>query len=326
MQYRQIGRAGVRVSRLALGSWLTIGSNVPESDARDHVRRAFDGGINFIDTADAYNAGAAEETLGRLLADHPRHTYVLATKVFFPMSDGPNDCGLSRKHIIESCHASLRRLRTEYVDLYQCHRADPDVPLEETLRALDDLVRQGKILYWGVSEWPAELIVEAHRLCDRLGLTPPISNQPSYNLLWRYPERDVFPVGHAFGMGHVTFSGLANGVLTGKYKPGQPPPEGTRAATDSASIILRRLYWGEETLRRVQEMAALAGELGVPPARLALAWVLANPAVTAAILGISKTSQLEENLKAVDLTLDDATLQRLDQLFPRPLNPPNKEV
>ncbi len=318
MQYRRLGKWGVKVSAVGLGSYLTIGLHTPDDEARAQVRAALDAGINFIDTANAYNRGGAESALGRILKEVPRHSIVLATKVFSPMGDGPNDRGLSRKHIFEQCHASLQRLQTDYVDLYQCHRPDPSVPVEETVRAMNDLIRQGKVLYWGVSEWSGAQIAEANRIAGRLGCHPIASNQPRYSLLWRHPEREVYPISQAEGVGQVTFSPLAHGVLSGKYKPGQPPPGGTRAADPTQNAIMMDLYFKDDILERVQRLAKLAGELGATASQLALAWILTNPAISSIILGITKMSQLEDNLKAVELKIPEEALAEIDRLFPLP--------
>src|SRR5437868_7498978 len=251
MQYRRLGRAGVRVSTIALGSWLTYGSSVAEEAAIQCIHKAYELGINFFDTANAYNRGAAEKVVGGALRDYSRDSFVLATKVYFPMGEGPNDRGLSRKHIMEQCHASLHRLGTDYIDLYQCHRYDTETPLEETLRALDDLVTQGKALYVGVSEWSAVQIADAVYLARELNLDRIVSNQPIYNMLTRYIERDIVPLCLREGIGQIVFSPLAQGVLTGKYRPGQAPPQGTRATDPEVGMFIRNLL-RDETLAAVQ--------------------------------------------------------------------------
>jgi len=245
----------------------------------------------------------------------------LTTKVFAPMGEGPNDRGLSAKHVREQCEASLRRLKMEYLDLYLCHRPDPDTPLEETIRVMDTLANQGKIIYWGVSEWPAALIAEAVGLARELGCRPPVANEPRYSLLYRFPEQDVFPTCRRLGLGNVTFSSLAHGVLTGKYEPGQAAPAGTRAADDAQNMVLKRMYWSEETLLKCKEMAGLAREMGVAPAQLALAWCLREPAVTSCIIGASRASQIEENVKAAELSIPEEVVEKLEELFPRPPSP-----
>ena len=321
MQYRQLGKWGVRLSVVGLGSYLTVGMHVDDEESRRCVAKAMELGINWFDTANAYNRGRAEEVLGDCLADYPRESFVLTTKVWAPMGEGPNDRGLSAKHVREQCEASLRRLKMDYIDLYLCHRPDPATPLEETIRVMDDLARQGKVIYWGVSEWPAGLVAEAVGLARQMGCRGPVADEPRYSLLYRYPEEDVFPTCLRLGLGNVVFSPLAHGLLTGKYRPGEPPPPGTRAADDTQNTVLNKLYWSEENLRRCQEMAALAGEMGVTPAQLALGWCLRHPAVTSCIIGASRASQIEENVEAAGLTIPEEVAEKLDALFPAPLRP-----
>ncbi|HEX5501510.1 MAG TPA: aldo/keto reductase, partial [Thermomicrobiales bacterium] len=232
MEYRHLGAAGVRVSEVSLGSWLTYGGHVEDARAEACIHRAYELGVNFFDTANVYRRGAAEEVVGRALARYPRESYVLATKVYFPMGDGPNDRGLSRKHIVESCDASLRRLGVDYVDLLQCHRFDRHAPLAETLRALDDLISAGKVLYAGVSEWTAAQLEAARGIGERLLLRPLVSNQPQYSMLWRRIEAEVMPVSERLGMGQVVWSPIAQGVLAGKYRPGEAPPPDSRAGSE----------------------------------------------------------------------------------------------
>src|SRR5919202_6395318 len=262
MIYRRLGDAGVRISEVSLGSWLTYGGSVEDERAIACIHRAFELGVNLFDTANVYRRGAAEEVTGRALKGIKRDDYVLATKVYFTMGDGPNDRGLSRKHIMEQCHASLRRLGVDYVDLYQCHRPDPSVPLEETLRALDDIVTQGKALYIGVSMWPAELLDEARRLQSKLNLDPIVSNQPEYSMLNRDIEDAVLPVSRQLGIGQVVYSPIAQGVLAGKYKPGEAPPAGTRAATPGDSEFMER-FMRDDVLGAVQNLRPIADELGI---------------------------------------------------------------
>ena len=316
MQYRNLGKWGVKLSTIGLGSYLTIGMHVDDETAAECVKVAFDGGINWIDTANAYNRGGAEIALGKILRDYDRDDYVLATKVWAPMCDGANDRGLSAKHVYEQCHASLKRLQTDYIDLYQCHRPDPETPLEETIRIMDDLARAGKILYWGVSEWPAALIQEACDLAKMMGARPPVSNQPRYSLLYREPEEQVFPTCLHNGLGNVVFSPLAHGVLTGKYEPGQAPPEGTRAADDTQNKIMMDMYFSDEQLRTVQTMKEMAGDLGLTCAQLAIAWCLQHPAVTSVISGVTRASQLEDNLGAAEAEIPADVLSALDRMFP----------
>ena len=321
MQYRQLGQWGARLSVLGLGSYLTIGFKVDEETSRQMVRAAYEGGINWIDTANAYNRGGAETVLGRCLGDYPRSDWFIITKVWAPMGPGPNDRGLSAKHIREQCEASLKRLQLDYLDLYMCHRPDPDTPLVETVRAMEDLAHQGKILYWGVSEWPAWRMAEANHIARELGARPIAVNEPRYSLLWRYPEAEVFPVTLSHGIGNVVFSPLAHGMLTGKYAPGLDAPAGTRAADPDQNAVIRQLYWNEENKLKGQELAALAGELGTTAATLALAWILRHPAVTGIILGTRTVAQLLENLGAVDLALPEEAVARLEALYPAPVNP-----
>ncbi len=318
MEYRQMGQSGVRLSVIGLGSYLTIGFKLDEAASRQTVRTAYDAGINFFDTANAYGAGEGERVLGRCLAEYPRSSLFVITKVFAPMGPGPNDRGLSRKHVFEQCHASLRRLGMDYIDLYMCHRPDPQTPLDETIRTLEDLARQGKILYWGVSEWPAELICRGNGVARQIGARTMSVNEPRYNLMYRYPEAQVFPATAAEGMGNVIFSGLAHGVLTGKYRVGEEPPPGTRAASDDTNMVLKRLYWGEENQRRAQEFARVAREMGTSPAVLALAWCLRRPEVTSAIIGATRPAQILENVQAASLAIPAEVLARLDEIFPPP--------
>jgi voltage-dependent potassium channel beta subunit len=315
MEYRQLGKWGLRISTIGLGSYLTIGMHVDDETAAECIKVAFDGGVNWIDTANAYNKGEAELAFGRLLKDYDRDDYVLATKVWAPMGDGPNDRGLSAKHVFEQCHASLGRLQTDYIDLYQCHRPDPDTPLEETIRIMDDLARRGDILYWGSSEWPASMIQEACDLARAMGCRPPVSNQPRYSLMYRDNEAEVFPTCLHNGVGNVVFSPLAHGVLTGTYLPGQLAPEGTRAADDTQNSIMIDMYWGDENLTRVQRMAEMAGDLGLTCAQLAMAWCLSNEAVTSVISGVTKVSQLEDNLGAADAKIPADVAATLDEMF-----------
>ena len=314
MRYRQLGKCGLRISEIGLGSWLTYGGSVEDRAAIECIHRAFELGVNFFDTANVYRRGAAEEVTGRALKDFKRDDYVLATKVYFPMGDGPNDRGLSRKHIMEQCHASLRRLGVDYVDLYQCHRPDESVPLEETLRALDDIVTQGKALYVGVSMWPAELLDEAYRLHEKWNLDPIVSNQPEYSMLTRDIEENVLPVSKQLGIGQVVYSPIAQGVLAGKYKPGEAPPAGTRAATPGDSGFMER-FMRDDLLEAVQKLRPLADELGITMAQMAIAWVLREPGVSSAIVGASRPEQVDENVGASGIELSPDVLSRIDQVL-----------
>ena len=314
MEYRSVGKSGLRVSEVALGSWLTLGSSVDRAATREIVSRAFDLGINFFDTADVYANGEAERALGEALHGIPRPYVVIATKCFFPASERPNDRGLSRKHIVESVEASLRRLGTSYIDLMQCHRADPSVPMEETVRAFEDLVRQGKLLYWGVSEWRAAQIVDACGTADAAGAYRPISNQPQYNLLRRGIEKEVIPVSRREGLSQLVFSPLAQGALTGKYSRGARPA-GSRAL-DEARNSFMGAFLEAEALARVDRLRPLADGLGISLAQLALAWCLAQPNVASVIVGATRVSQLDDNAKASGRPLPPEILEAIDEIFP----------
>lgn len=312
MKYRRLGNSGVKVSEIGLGSWLTYGSSVEDQTAGNIIHHAYENGINFFDTANAYNRGEAEKVVGKALNSYNRDSYVLASKVYFPMGDGPNDRGLSRKHIMEQCDASLQRLGTDYMDLYQCHRYDPDTPLEETLMALDDLVRQGKILYYGFSEWSGAQISDAAHIADKRNLHRPVSNQPIYNMLVRYIEKEVLPISEREGLGQVVFSPLAQGILTGKYRPGEQPPADSRAANSDINFAMDR-FMDDRILENVVKLENLArNELGVKLSQLALAWILRKPGVSSTIVGASRPEQLEENLKAAELELPDNLLDEID--------------
>jgi voltage-dependent potassium channel beta subunit len=313
MKYARLGASGLKVSRVALGSWLTYGNAVEETAARGCVRLAFDLGVNLFDTADVYAKGAAEEFLGGALADYRRAELVIATKVFGTMSDDVNDKGLSRKHIMESCAASLTRLRTDYIDLYQCHRHDPDTPLEEVVRAMDDLIHQGKILYWGVSEWSAEQIREVCDVADRFRIPRPISNQPLYNMLERTVEQNVIPASEELGLGQIVFSPLCQGVLTGKYQGGKIPA-GSRLSNDAINKFMKRRLT-DENFERIGKLGEIATELAVPMATLALAWCLRKQNVSAVIMGATHTRQIRENCAASDLELSEDVLERIEAIL-----------
>ena len=312
MEYRHLGNSGLRVSEIALGNWITHGSQIGDDAARACIEAAFESGITFLDTADVYAQGRAEAVLGDILKGVRRSSYVLATKVYWPTGDGPNDRGLSRKHIIESCNASLCRLQTDYVDLYQAHRYDEDVPLHETLRAFDDLVREGKVLYVGISEWTAAQIADALRIADEMGFDRIVSSQPQYSMLWRVPEAEVIPLCAKEGIGQICWSPLAMGVLTGKYEPGKAAPEDSRASFGSG---MHREFLADRTLRAVQQLKPIAVDLGLSMAGLALAWVLHNDNVAAAIIGATKPEQVKENVKASGVKLDDAVLARIEEVL-----------
>ena len=310
MNYRHLGASGLRVSEVSLGSWLTYGGTVEDEAATACIHRAFELGVNFFDTANIYRHGEAEQVVGRALRGIDRDDYVLATKVYFPMGDGPNDRGLSRKHITEQCERSLERLGVDYVDLYQCHRPDPETPLEETLRALDDLVRQGKVLYVGVSEWSAELLDEARRIQAERGFDPIVSNQPQYSMLYRAIEADVMPLSERLGIGQIVWSPIAQGVLTGKYRPGDEPPEGSRATGPNAGFM--RAFMRDDVLEAVQRLRPIADALGVSMAQLAIAWVLRAGNVSSAIIGASRPAQVEENVAASGVELGDDVVSAID--------------
>jgi aryl-alcohol dehydrogenase-like predicted oxidoreductase len=306
MRYRRLGNSELEVSELSLGSWLTYGGGVGRERAEACIRKAFELGINFIDTANVYSSGAAESFLGEVLRDRPRSSYVIATKLYFPMS--PTDRGLSAAQVKKQLDASLRRLRLDHVDLYQCHRYDPETPLEETMAALTEAVREGKTRYIGFSEWTAPQIEAALALP---GVTRFVSSQPQYSLLWREPEAEVFPVSARNGVGQIVWSPLAQGILTGKYAPGRPPPPDSRAASESMGVFMpRRLTVAN--LRKVEALRPIARELGLSLAQLALAWVLRRPEVSSAIIGASRPEQIEENARASGVTLSPEVLSRVD--------------
>src|SRR5579862_9066835 len=310
MRYRPLGSSDLQVSEISLGSWLTYGGGVDTTEAEACVAKAFEVGINFVDTANVYAGGRAEEFLGQVLASRQRDTYVLATKVFFRMPNG--DRGLSREQIFKNIDASLRRLRTDYVDLYQCHRYDWDTPLAETMEALTEVVRQGKARYLGFSEWPVEKIAEAQEMA---GVEHFVSSQPQYSMIWRGPERDVIPYCRDHGISQIVWSPLAQGVLTGKYKPGEPPPKDSRAAAESMNYFFGDRLRATRLLEQVQELGNVAKDLGISTAQLALAWVLREPNVASAIIGASRPQQVEDNAAASGVDLDGATLARIDEIL-----------
>jgi voltage-dependent potassium channel beta subunit len=314
MKYRRLGNSGLKVSEIGLGSWLTYGESIGSNTAVDCIHHAYDLGINFFDTANAYNNGEAEKVVGHALKDYARSSYVLATKLYFPMGDGPNERGLSRKHIVEQCEASLKRLGVDYIDVYQCHRFDEETPVEETLRALDDLVSQGKILYYGVSEWNAHQIKGAASIVREKNLRPLISNQPIYNMLVRYIEKDVLPVSQEEGIGQVVFSPLAQGILTGKYKPSQALPEGSRAANSQINTWINS-YLRNDVLECISRLEKIAEGQNLKLSQLAIAWILRQPGVSSTIVGASKPSQLDENVKASGITLSAGTLEEIDSIL-----------
>jgi aryl-alcohol dehydrogenase-like predicted oxidoreductase len=313
VEYRRLGSSGVKVSEVSLGSWLTYGGSVAEEQAKACIDRAYEIGINFFDTANVYMRGTAEEIVGRALKDFGRDSYFLATKVYFPMGDGPNDRGLSRKHVTEQCNASLKRLGVDYVDLYQCHRYDENTPLEETLGALDDLVRQGKVLYVGVSEWTAGQISDAMRIAGEMNLDRIVSNQPQYNMIQRRIEGEVIPLCEREGVGQVVFSPLAQGVLTGKYHPGDAPEEGTRAADPESNRFMQQLM-NERVLSAVDGLRSVASDQDLSMPQLALAWVLRQENVSSAIIGASRPEQVDDNAGASGVELSSDTISEIDRI------------
>ncbi len=314
MEFRRVGNSGLEVSEISLGSWLTFGSSVDVADSAKVIEAAYELGINFFDTADVYATGAAEEVLGRTLRAIPRHHLVIGTKCFFPMSERPNDHGLSRKHLFESVEGSLSRLETDYLDIHQCHRPDPNTPVAETVRAYDDLIRAGKVLYWGVSDWTAEQIAEACRIADDLRAPRPISNQPNYSIMRRGIEADVLPESKRLGLGQIAFSPLAQGVLTGKYCGGEMP-EGSRA-TDTRHGRFMGRYLETRELARVERLLPLADGLGISMSQLALAWCLREPGISSVIVGATNPEQLAENCQAAGQQLPDEVVSKIDETFP----------
>ncbi|HWH35367.1 MAG TPA: aldo/keto reductase family protein [Acidimicrobiales bacterium] len=313
MRYRRLGQAGIELSAVGLGSWLTYGGTVDEKAAVACIHRAFEHGVNFFDTADVYAGGRAEEVVGAALAPLRREDVVVATKVYFPVGKGPNDSGLSRKHVWEQVHASLRRLRVDYIDLYQCHRFDPHTPLEETCRVMDDLVRAGKILYWGTSEWTADQLRQAVELCRSQGWSAPASNQPQYSALQRRAEAAILPTTAELGLGNVVWSPLAQGVLTGKYRTPEDLPAGSRATGPGRSFMEQWLT--PAALDAVVAAGTLAEEAGCRLAQLALAWCLRQPAVTSVIVGATRVEQVDDNVAAADLELDAGLLDAFGRLL-----------
>jgi aryl-alcohol dehydrogenase-like predicted oxidoreductase len=313
MQYRKLGRGGPSVSAVGFGTWQHVTPD-DQPKATALVRAALDTGINLIDTADVYGDGAALTALGVALRGVPRDAYVLASKVFYPTGPGEHDRGLGREHVTASVEDSLRRARTDYLDILQAHRFDPDTPLEETLSTIGDLIRSGKVLHYGFSEWTAEQIRRAAAMAREFGMPAPVSNQPQYSILWRVPERTVFPASAAVGMGQLVFWPLAQGVLTGKYGPGGEPPEGSRAARESERARMDN-FLHDAILERVDLLRRVATQRGWTAAQLAVAWVLNRPHVTAAIVGASRPEQLAETAAAADLELDARTLELVDKVF-----------
>ncbi|MFW5982175.1 MAG: aldo/keto reductase family protein [Halanaerobiaceae bacterium] len=314
MKYRNIGKSGLKVSEISLGSWLTYGNSVEKEKAIKTIDKAYELGINSFDTANVYAKGEAEKIVGEALKKYPRESYVLASKVYWPMGDGPNDRGLSRKHVFEQLHASLKRLQHDYLDIYYCHRFDSETPLEETLRTLDDILRQGKALYIGVSEWTAYQIVEGLRVQDKYLLDHLIVNQPVYNLFNRYIEDNVVPTVLENGLGLIVFSPLAQGLLTGKYRKGKEIPEDSRAADSSSNNWLKESLT-DENLEKVEQLIKIAEDLDISMPQLSLAWILHQPGISSALIGASKEEQVEENVKAVEVELSDEILDKIDDIM-----------
>jgi voltage-dependent potassium channel beta subunit len=315
LEFRYLGRSGLKISEIAYGNWITHGSQVEEDAAHACVQAALEEGITTFDTADVYAGTRAEEVLGRALKGRRREGLEIFTKVFWPTGRGPNDRGLSRKHVMESINGSLKRLGTDYVDLYQAHRYDHETPLEETLRAFDDIVRQGKALYIGVSEWRAEEILRALEIAEEMGFDRIISNQPQYSMLWRVIDEEIVPLCTAEGIGQIVWSPVAQGVLTGKYLPGSPLPAGSRATDASGGADFVKAWLEEDILTRVQQLKPIAQEAGLTMAQLAVAWVLQNPNVSAAIVGASRPEQVRDNVKASGVKLDPGLMKQIDDIL-----------
>ncbi|TAL25581.1 MAG: aldo/keto reductase, partial [Frankiales bacterium] len=315
MEFRRLGRSGLKVSEISYGNWLTHGSQVEADQATACVREALEVGITTFDTADVYAGTRAESVLGEALKGERREGLEIFTKVYWPTGPGVNDRGLSRKHIIESCDASLERLQTDYIDLYQAHRYDYETPLEETLRAFDDLVRAGKVHYIGVSEWKASEIAQALDIAAQMGLDRIVSSQPQYSMLWRVIEAEVVPLCEKEGIGQIVWSPIAQGVLSGKYAPGSPPPEGSRATDVNGGDKMIARWLRDDVLEKVQRLRPLADEAGLTMAQLAVAWVLQNPNVSSAIVGASRPEQVRDNAAAAGKTLDADLLAQIDQVL-----------
>jgi aryl-alcohol dehydrogenase-like predicted oxidoreductase len=311
MEFRHLGRSGMLVSEISYGNWITHGSQVEEEQATACVHAALDLGITTFDTADVYAGTRAEEVLGRALAGRRRESLEIFTKVYWPTGAGPNDRGLSRKHIMESINGSLRRLQTDYVDLYQAHRYDYATPLEETMEAFADIVHSGKAHYIGVSEWNAAQIREGHQLARELKIHL-VSNQPQYSMLWRVIEPEVIPTCEELGIGQIVWSPMAQGVLTGKYLPGQPPPAGSRATDEKSGAAMISRFLDDDVLSQVQRLKPIAEQAGLTMAQLAIAWVLQNPNVSSAIVGATRPEQLQDNVKAAGVKLDADAMKAID--------------
>jgi len=315
MHYRKLGHSGLSVSEIAFGTWLTFANATDIDTARLNIKAALAAGINFFDTADEYAKGGAEQVLGETLADVPRKDVVVATKLFFPMSEAINDRGLSRKHIAEAVDASLDRLGMDYIDVYYCHRFDPATPLDETVRAMDDLVRAGRILYWGVSQWTAPQISEMMKVVREMRAARPIANQPLYNMVSRGIEAEIMPACAKEGLGIVAYSPLAQGLLTGKYTSMSDVPADSRAADNRQNFFIKRSFLNEANIAKAQKMAAVATRLGIAPGLLALAWCLRRAEVSSVIIGASRPQQVHDNAAAAGIKLDESVQKELEEIL-----------
>ena len=315
MNYRRVGTSGLVVSEIAYGSWLTFANQVELDNAKAILSRAFELGVNYIDTADIYERGKAEELLGSILPTYNRRHYVVATKAFWPMSDHRTDKGLSRKHIIDSIDGSLERLKLDYVDIFYCHRFDPDTPLEESIEAIEDTTRRGKITYWGTSEWTADQISEAVSICERRGWHKPIINQPLYTILARGIEKEILPTTFKHGMGTANFSPLAQGVLTGKYSGGAIPAN-SRGANEKQNRWMKGQIQDLELLKRVDSLGTIAKKYNLSVAQLSLSWILQRREISSVIIGATSVKQLEDNVQASGVELDRADVEAISALFP----------
>lgn len=315
MKYRNVGKSGLKVSEIAMGSWMTdLQGSEKAAVAEETIRKAYDAGVNFFDCADAYSGGEAEKFLGRVLKDYSRSSYVVSSKVFFPTGRGANEWGLSRKHIFENIDRTLTNMKLDYIDMYFCHRFDPTTPMEETLRALSDLVAQGKILYYGVSEeWSAARLTEAQKIIEEYHLYPMTVVQPQYHMMDRYIEHEIMDVCEKYGMGITPFSPLAQGLLTGKYKKGQPYPEGSRATHQADKQVNNLLT--DENLDKVEKLSKIAEELGTNMSVLALAWILRKQVISSVITGASKPQQLENNIAASGFEIPQDALKEIDKIL-----------
>lgn len=313
MKYRRLGRTGLKVSEISLGSWLTYGKSVEDNVAEKTIHKAYELGINFFDSANVYEQGEGERVLAGVLKEYPRESYVITTKAFWPMGEGQNDRGLSRKHVIEQVNASLKRMNLDYVDIFYCHRYDRETPVEETLKTIDDLIRQGKILYAGVSEWSAAQIEEAVATADKFLLDRIVVNQPIYNMFNRYIENEVIPVSEKHGIGQVVFSPLAQGILTGKYQSGHVP-DNSRAANQTINNSIKGML-NEDVFKKVEQLEEVAKEMEITLPELALAWTLRQPSVSSALIGASRPGQVEQNVKAIEVVLPSEIQDRIESIL-----------